>query len=97
MIEHYRATLNEIQKEAEDEFPNRRIILKKAFNAHRHGDYELSIPVMLAQADGIGEEIFGKDISPSSQQPRKGSMHEKSLLKTKLTLQQRKCLGITIF
>ena len=59
MVEHYRETFDEIQKWAEDEFPNRRLILRKAFNAHRHRDYELSIPVMLAQADGIGAEIFG--------------------------------------
>lgn len=59
MVEHCRANINEIQKEAEDIFPNRQLILKKAFNAHRCCDYELSIPVMLAQADGIGREIFG--------------------------------------
>ena len=59
MVEHYREMLDEIQKWAADDFPSRRAILRKAFNAHRQGDYELSIPVMLAQADGIGVEIFG--------------------------------------
>jgi len=77
MVAHYRETLDEIQKWAEDEFPNRRLILRKAFNAHRQRDYELSIPVMLAQADGIGEEIFGKDVSPSSQHSRKVNARKK--------------------
>ena len=77
MVEHYRETFDKIQKSAEVKFPNRRLILRKAFNAHRQRDYELSIPVMLAQADGIGEEIFGKDVSPSSQQSRKVDARKK--------------------
>jgi len=76
MGEHYRTIIDNIQKEAEADFPHRRSILEKAFSAHRNGDYELSIPVMLAQADGIGEEIFGKDISPSSRRPGKVKARE---------------------
>lgn len=40
------------------DFPHRAAILKKAFGALRSGDYELSIPAMLAQADGIGREVI---------------------------------------
>jgi hypothetical protein len=58
MVEHYRSVLDEIQKEAEAEFPKRRLILEKAFYAHRQANYELSIPVMLAQAEGIYRDIF---------------------------------------
>ncbi len=35
--------------------------MRKAFRAHRHRDYELCIPVFLAQADGIAREITGID------------------------------------
>jgi len=45
-----------------DDFPHRAGILKKAFGALRARDYELSIPVMLAQADGIGREIIAAKI-----------------------------------
>lgn len=34
-------------------------ILEDAFTAHEQGQYSLSIPVMLAQADGICHEILG--------------------------------------
>jgi len=35
--------------------------LQKALRAHRHRDYELCIPVFLAQADGIAREITSID------------------------------------
>ena len=92
MVKHYQTALDKIQNEAEAEFPKRRLILEKAFNAHRQGDYELSIPVMLAQADGIGEEIFGKDVSPSSQQSRKINAREK-FVEGKIDSATKKILG----
>lgn len=39
-------------------FPNRSDILRKAFQAHRNEDYELSVPVFLTQADGICHDIL---------------------------------------
>ncbi|WP_165482740.1 hypothetical protein [Legionella gresilensis] len=38
---------------------SRKDIIKQAFWAHQEGLYSLSIPVFLAQADGICHEIFG--------------------------------------
>lgn len=40
-------------------FPRRANILASAFEAHAAGKYELSIPVLLAQADGICLELTG--------------------------------------
>ena len=40
-------------------FPNREKVIKSAFKAHNNCDYDLSIPVFLAQADGICYEIIG--------------------------------------
>ncbi|WP_434283546.1 hypothetical protein [Clostridium botulinum] len=45
-----------------DTFPDRKIILEKCFKAHKNGDYELSIPVMFAQADGISKDIFNMNL-----------------------------------
>lgn len=41
-------------------FGDRKHILEKCFTAHNNSDYELCIPAMLAQADGISNELFGK-------------------------------------
>lgn len=37
-------------------FPDRAVIVEKAFQAHIAQDYELSVPVLLAQADGMAKE-----------------------------------------
>ena len=72
MVKHFRDILLTIEIEASELFQTRAVILTKAFAAHRAGDYELSIPVILAQADGMGHEIFGA--SPYSRHPGKISM-----------------------
>ena len=38
--------------------PKRAVIIGQAFSAHRRGEYALSIPVLLAQADGICNDLF---------------------------------------
>lgn len=62
MCSHFNNVLSEIESDLMKRFPKRALVLKKAFAAHRAGDYELSIPVMLAQADGIAREAFGKNV-----------------------------------
>lgn len=42
-----------------DQFPSRAQILAAAFRAHNGGEYDLSVPVFLAQADGICLELTG--------------------------------------
>jgi hypothetical protein len=66
MVEHFRKMVDQIEGHLQENFPHRADILRAAFNAHKRDEFVLSIPVMLAQADGIGEEIFGAGISPSS-------------------------------
>lgn len=58
---HFNELSGEIEMELSKLFPARAVILKKAFDAHRKGDFELSIPVLLAQADGIMIETVGKE------------------------------------
>ncbi|MFH1801021.1 MAG: hypothetical protein ABH891_09305 [Candidatus Omnitrophota bacterium] len=39
-------------------YPSREKIVKDAINAHNNGAYALSVPVFLAQADGISHEVL---------------------------------------
>lgn len=72
MARHFRDILPTIERQASELFLERALILKKAFAAHQAGDFELSIPVILAQADGVGHEVFG--VSPYSRHQGKISM-----------------------
>jgi hypothetical protein len=56
---HFNKHADETEAYLARHFPRRGAILRKAFSAHRNRDYELSIPVFLAQADGIALEIIG--------------------------------------
>src|SRR2546422_5662289 len=47
MVRHFSGCLEEIEGELVRGFPNREMILRKAFEAHRNSTYELSVPVML--------------------------------------------------
>ena len=53
LCEYYREHTSQIQAELVDAFPSRGHILGAAFHAHRWQEYELSVPVLLTQADGI--------------------------------------------
>ena len=59
LTEYYRKNINSIEESITSLFPKRGKIVTAAFNAHRRGEYELSIPVFLIQADGICNELFG--------------------------------------
>lgn len=61
-----RFQVDDILQKAKVSWPHRFNILKDAFEAHKQGLYTLSIPCLLAQADGISYEIlkvsfFGKE------------------------------------
>lgn len=51
--EHYESRLDEMQLALSARHPDRAPIFADAFDAHRQGLYTLSVPVVLAQADGI--------------------------------------------
>lgn len=59
--------LDEIENDIYCFNPEREAILREAFWAHRTGRYALSIPVFLAQADGIAVEA--KNVHAFSRQP----------------------------
>lgn len=58
MVEYFEGRLDGIEESITREFPHRAHLIRAAFVAHRRGEYVLSIPVLLAQVDGICEEVF---------------------------------------
>jgi len=65
LVKYCDTNLDKLENRIDQKYQNRKIILKKAILAHKNGDYELSIPVILSQVDGIcldatGAEFFYK-------------------------------------
>jgi len=59
LIEYYRHNIADIVAKIKERFSKRAKPIDLAFKAHERGEYELSIPVFIAQADGICHELFG--------------------------------------
>ena len=53
LVEYFEGRLEGIEKSVAERFPRRAQLIGAALNAHRRQQYELSIPVLLAQVDGI--------------------------------------------
>ncbi len=53
----YRKKTKRLEKKIISSFPNRKYIISQAFEAHRRKHYYVSVPALLAQADGIAKEI----------------------------------------
>lgn len=62
LCDHFAECLPKIEAHLVDTFPARATILTKAFEAHRRGEYELSIPAFLSQADGMGNDVLGTSV-----------------------------------
>lgn len=53
LIAHFRESLDGIEQRLGAAVPSRARFFQSAINAHRRGDYAASIPLLLAQADGL--------------------------------------------
>lgn len=53
LCQYFESNLKEIETQLLTELPARARILRAAFTAHANGHYALSVPVFLAQADGV--------------------------------------------
>ena len=73
---HFRGRIGEIETDICRRYPLRQLILRDAFDAHRTRKYNLSIPVLLAQADGIWWDRFGRHFFSRH---RAGSMRSANL------------------
>jgi len=60
LAEYFEGKIAEIEESIRKRFPHRERLIIAAFNAHRRQEYELSIPVLLAQTDGICKEVAGQ-------------------------------------
>ena len=61
LIEYFESRLTEIEEFIIERFPERGNLVKAAFNAHGRAEYGLSIPVFLAQTDGICKEVVDQN------------------------------------
>jgi|WetSurMetagenome_2_1015567.scaffolds.fasta_scaffold150801_2 hypothetical protein len=57
LIEYFEGRINKIEESILKRYPKRDKLIRAAFNAHRKQQYELAIPVMFAQTDGICKDI----------------------------------------
>ncbi|MDD5503639.1 MAG: hypothetical protein PHH26_09350 [Candidatus Thermoplasmatota archaeon] len=62
LVEYFESRADEIEKSIVKRFPKRQKLIIAAFNAHRRQEYELSIPVLLAQTDGICKEVVNQNL-----------------------------------
>jgi hypothetical protein len=60
LMEDYTRRLPAVTAALFKRYPHRAKILRAAFAAHERGEFELSVPVFLAQADGICYEVTGR-------------------------------------
>ena len=59
LCDHFDSRAQSIEAELVGRFSDRANLIKAAMRAHRGGEYALSIPVFLAQADGICGQLIG--------------------------------------
>lgn len=58
LVKHFRQRADAIEVEVAGKFPCRTSILREAFEAHRQKRYNMSVPIFLAQADGMCSDAF---------------------------------------
>lgn len=70
IAEYYRQEIDRILEDLKSNHPRRASIIQNAFDAHKTGQLDLSVPVLLIQADGICHDITKRELF--SQQPARG-------------------------
>lgn len=78
LIDYFQKQSSLISKKIQRLYPDRKKFINSAFKAHKRKEYELSIPVFLAQIDGICYELIEKDffsISPRSEKNKEQPKH----------------------
>lgn len=57
-------------------FPERTKVLRAAFSAHHNREFSLSVPVFLAQADGICKSLLGVDLYGKTKNGESTKVHD---------------------
>ena len=60
LIVYFQENLSTIERRIIHKFPHRENIISTSFAAHNRGEYVLSIPIFLTQADGICHEVVNQ-------------------------------------
>jgi hypothetical protein len=76
LVFYFTNRLASIEETLCERFPHRRNILASAFKAHSTGEYNLSVPVFLAQADGICQEMIGTKLYSKREIPARAKTIE---------------------
>lgn len=61
-VKYFKKKKRIIKNNTIDKYPHRRLLITASFKAHQRKQFELSIPLMLAQIDGICFEITNQNI-----------------------------------
>lgn len=59
MVQHFEKRLDGIESDLCARLPHRASKIRNALAAHRRGEFDLAVPALLAQADGICKELRG--------------------------------------
>ncbi|HIE1653687.1 TPA: hypothetical protein ACXJGC_004989 [Burkholderia cenocepacia] len=70
MVKHFDKRTNSIRAELIQAYPHRREILDAAFDAHLNGQHLVSIPVLLAQVDGICFDVANAHFFMGKERPK---------------------------
>ena len=62
LTDYFTCRIDEIEESVIERFSKREKLIRAAFNAHRREEYELSIPVLLAQSDGMCKEVMNQHL-----------------------------------
>ena len=71
LCKYFEGRLAGIEESILAKFPHLAHLLRAAFDAHRRGEYALSIPVLLAQTDGICKEVMDQYLFIRNRKTRK--------------------------
>ncbi len=60
LVEYFEKKITQIEDSIIKRFPHREHLIRAIFKAHRRQEYELSIPLLLAQTDGICKDVVNE-------------------------------------
>jgi hypothetical protein len=70
---YFESIVDEIETTLTEALPQRARLISSAFSAHRRGEYELAIPVLFAQADGVCADLAKGSLFQSDRSQAKGA------------------------
>lgn len=85
LTDHFEENIDNIEKSIIKLSPARSHILSEAFRAHHRGEYYLSIPVFLSQADGIAKDIVGQNFFLRKDKKPKTALYVQEVTSNTLT------------